>query len=438
MKPKTWGSRWLVASVGLLALAAPGCMTGGGYPMQGPVYSPGMQAYGNQPYGPGMAYRGGPIQQVGYQPGASTLPPPVTSEGNGYHPMPSGVRPGPGMVYAGPTAGMPLPLPGQPPQNPDPPVPRELIKSVMPPYVIEPPDTVHVEVLKAIPKPPYRVEPLDVLLVTVPETLPGQPINGTFMVSPDGLISLGYSYGIVRVAGLALDQVPVAIKLVLKSKLNDPQVSVALASFRGQASLRGDFMLAQDGTISLGTYGCVPLAGLTLPQARAVLEKHLSNWLLNPEVSINVTGYNSKVYYVIFDGAGFGQQIYRFPITGNETVLDAIANLQGLPAVASQRRIWLARPAPMNQGCYTILPVNWEVITQAGDTATNWQLFPGDRIYVDGDPWIKCDNTIAKVMAPIERVLGITLLGTSVWSNVHFATQNFNNNNGTAFIPVTR
>lgn len=424
---ETRGKGWSYASLGLMAaLVAPGCTTATPYGMQG---QPMMQQGYMQPNGQVMNQRG-QIQQVNYQPG--TLPPPMTTGLPVNGPMMMG-----GPVLGGPVVGMPPGMQGQPLHaQPNPPMPRELIKSVMPPYVIEPPDTVFIELIRAIPKPPYRVEPLDVLVVNVAETLPNQPIAGTFVVSPDGTINLGFSYGMVRVAGLTLEQVVAAVKLVLRSKLNDPQVGVGLGQFRGTGTLRGDFMLGQDGTVTLGSYGSVPLAGLTLAQAKAAIEKHLSNWLLNPEISINVSGFNSKVYYVIFDGAGFGQQIYRFPITGNETVLDAIANLQGLPAVSSQRRIWLARPAPAGCGQYQILPIDWEVITQAGATDTNWQLFPGDRIFVDGDPWIKADNNIAKVMAPIERVLGITLLGTTTYWNLRNAFQNQNNGGGTNFVPI--
>ena len=87
--------------------------------------------------------------------------------------------------------------------------------------------------------------------------------------------------------------------------------------------------------------------------------------------------------------------------------------INGLPPVSSKRRIWLARPTPVQHGCYEILPVNWEAITEAGSTETNWQIFPGDRVYVKADPLITLDNTLAKVLSPIERVFGATLLGSA-------------------------
>ncbi len=182
-----------------------------------------------------------------------------------------------------------------------------------------------------------------------------------------------------------------------------------------------------DGTISLGSYGSVYVAGMSLGQAKCIIEKHLSEYLLNPQIAIDVFAYNSKVYYVIFDGAGFGQQVYRLPVTGNETVLDAIGFVQGLAPVSSKQRIWLARPSPANNGCNQILPVDWNAITQAGSTGTNYQLFPGDRVYVSADCLITFDNYLSKVLAPVERLLGVTFLGASTAQSF----QNLRNGTGT-------
>ena len=88
-------------------------------------------------------------------------------------------------------------------------------------------------------------------------------------------------------------------------------------------------------------------------------------------------GYNSKVYYVIFDGGGYGQQLYRLPVTGNETVLDAISQLNGLPSFASLKEIWVARPAPDDACCDQVLPVDWAAITDRGATATNYRARTG-------------------------------------------------------------
>jgi len=363
-------------------------------------------------------------------------------------PAPSPGMPMPGApVYGMPTPAMPLPGPGATPGHgpggpPLPPpgfLPTEKQKTSHPPYVIEPPDILLLNPIRLVPRPPYMVGPFDVLLVRLAQPLPNQPLDGTFTIAPDGTINLGYNHGLVRAGGLTIEEVEKAIRAQLSRSagLKEPQVAVGLVQYRGIQQTRGQHLVRQDGTIDLGSYGCVHVAGLTLAQAKVAIERHLGPHLLDPEVSVDVLAYNSKVYYVIFDGAGYGMAVYRFPITGNETVLDAVAQIQGLPAVASLRKMWVARPAPPNHPCMQILPVDWLAITQGGVTTTNYQLFPGDRLYVQSDCLIRTDNVLAKIFAPVERILGLGLLAGSV-GNVFRSNGNGGNGTGTAFIAPIR
>src|SRR5206468_3197923 len=119
------------------------------------------------------------------------------------------------------------------------------------------------------------------------------------------------------------------------------EVSVGLAQSRAVQQIRGEHLVRPDGTIGLGVYGNVRVVGLTLSQAKETIEAHLSQFLQRPEVSVDVSGFNSSVYYVITDRPGQGELVVRLPVTGNETVLDAMAQIYGLPATASKKRIWL-------------------------------------------------------------------------------------------------
>src|SRR5437763_13568132 len=132
-----------------------------------------------------------------------------------------------------------------------------------------------------------------------------------------------------------------------------------------------------------------------------------------PRTPEEVATSTCRCYYRITAGGGFRQASYRFPTSGNETVLDAIANSQALPPVASKRRIQVARPAPCGNGCFQVLPVDWRAITEGGQTCTNYQLFPGDRVFIHADRLIAFDNSLSKIYATIERTLGLVLLGTS-------------------------
>ena len=292
-------------------------------------------------------------------------------------------------------------------------LPRELNKVNHPDYVIEPPDVLLINAVRLVPRPPYRFGPLDTLLIQARGAFQTEPIAGEYVIEPDGRVNLGTRYGSVAVSGMTVEEARAAVQAQLKEILADPTAYVAPLRTRPLQQIAGEHIVRPDGQVSLGTYGLVRVCGMTTQQARQAIEAHLQQYLQDPEVSVDVMSYNSKLYYVIFDGGGIGQQVYRLPVTGNDTVLDAIGQVNGLSPVSSKHHIWVARPAP--SGCAPqVLPVDWVGITTEGRTDTNYQLFPGDRIYVKANVMVTVDTFLARFLSPLERVLGFTLLGSGV------------------------
>jgi polysaccharide biosynthesis/export protein len=189
--------------------------------------------------------------------------------------------------------------------------------------------------------PDYIVEPPDILLVEVLEALPGQPIKGERLVRPDGTISLAW-YGDIQVSGLTIIQIKEAIVAQLRKHLGDKALG----------------LVRQDGD------RLIPV------------EPRDSS-----RVFVDVSSYNSKVYYVQGDIAKPG----RLPITGNETVLDAINYAGGLLRSPEKTTVVLVRPSP-KRTLAQALPVDLEAIIRKGDVATNYQLLPNDRLVVYGPP----------------------------------------------------
>ena len=197
-----------------------------------------------------------------------------------------------------------------------------------------------------------------------------------------------------------------------------------------------EYAVRPDGTVYLGIYGEVSVAGYTLKQAAQAVREHLAKRAfaesagIDPEsllLVMDVTQYNSKRFYVIFDGAGLGEQVIPQPITGSETVLDAVAAVNGLPSVASKRNIWVARRTPHPDCPEQILVVDWVGITQHGLTTTNYQIMPGDRVYVKAQRLVTIDNTLIRVFAPIEKLFGVTLLGASTVNQLQGRGTGFGN-----------
>jgi polysaccharide biosynthesis/export protein len=288
-------------------------------------------------------------------------------------------------------------------------VPRELCKTVLPAYIIEPPDILVIDAIHVVPRPPYRLRTLDVIAIQVQGVPNDMPISGTFPIEPGGMVRLGAQYGAVHVAELTVEQAEEAIHQHLLQFVKEPVVTVSLAEMATKQQIAGQHLVGPDGTVTLGSYGSVRVVGMTLMQAKYAIEQYLSQFLDNPEVSLDVFAYNSKVYYIVTQGAGLGDAVYRFPVTGNETVLDAISQINGLNFNCS-KRIWIARPTDV-PGQAQILPVEWDAITSQAYANTNYQLMPGDRLFVAEDKLVAFDTGIGKVTAPLERIMGFSMLG---------------------------
>ena len=290
-------------------------------------------------------------------------------------------------------------------------VPTEKAKTTLATYVIEPPDILLLEAIKVVPKSPYRFEPLDTVQVLAPGAVAEVPLSNQYTLDPAGTIDLGPSWGgKVKLSGLTAEEARDQIIEQLKAYLVEPQVSVTLLAAAGQQQISDQHLVGPDGRVNLGTYGSVYVAGLTLVEARQAIENQLAKFLEEPKVSVDVFAYNSKVYYIISEGAGNGDTLTRVPITGNETVLDAISQVQGLTRFSS-KNIWIARPSPGGATCDQVLPVNWKEITQGAATATNYQLLPGDRVFIAEDRLLAFDGVINRLTQPFERMFGFALLG---------------------------
>ncbi len=197
------------------------------------------------------------------------------------------------------------------------------------------------------PRPEYIVEPPDMLIVEVLEALPGRPISGERLVRPDGRISLGF-YGEVPVAGLTLPQIKERLVLHLRKWLSDE------------------------------------ILGLLQIDEETNLVKRDSNGRIvvkdpreNDRVFVDVTAYNSQHYYVLGE-VWFPR---RLPYTGGDTVLDLLEYAGGLLQTADKSKIRLIRSYPKGSPA-RVLPVDYEEIAMGTDSSTNYQILPNDRLVI--------------------------------------------------------
>ena len=170
--------------------------------------------------------------------------------------------------------------------------------------------------------------------------------------------------------------------------------------FNSPVRLSGDQTVQQDGTIELGQYGRLQVMGKSAAeiqtQVTSIIEgietrKFQANVALasytpgqsRPQptadygVGVRLVNQDSALFYVMGEVNSPGS----YPLVGHETVLDAIIAAGGLSDRSNDHKIIITRPQLPGEP-RIILPVCFQQILQLGDVSTNYQLLPGDRIYV--------------------------------------------------------
>ena len=170
--------------------------------------------------------------------------------------------------------------------------------------------------------------------------------------------------------------------------------------FNSPVRLPGDQTVQQDGTIELGQYGRLQVMGKSAEEIQAQVSSMISGietskfeatvaqasympGQTKPQsnvdygVAVRLVNQDSALFYVMGEVNSPGS----YPLVGHETVLDAIIAAGGLSGNANDHKIIVTRPQLPGRP-RVILPACYQQILQMGDVTTNYQLMPGDRIYV--------------------------------------------------------
>jgi polysaccharide export outer membrane protein len=135
--------------------------------------------------------------------------------------------------------------------------------------------------------------------------------------------------------------------------------------------LSGIFDIGTDGTISFPLVGSIVANGLTAAELTAVIREKLTAVIIEPEVNVQVLRNNSKKY-TILGGCG---RTGEFPLVGEVTVLDALANCGGFKEFANLKKIYVLRGSKQ-------LKFNYRDVIRGKNMDQNVTLENGDRIVV--------------------------------------------------------
>jgi len=164
----------------------------------------------------------------------------------------------------------------------------------------------------------------------------------------------------------------------------------------------GEYTINKEGKIQYEFAGDVVLAGFTKDQAIDVLAKKLSIYIIKPEINLKITGYNSKIVYVVGEVARPG----RIPMHGDTiTVRDALLEA-GLPLIGSAATDSASIFTPAASGKVDRKKVNVEALLYKGDLRENYILRPGDCLYVPATFLAKAMRAISPVTQPVSEIAG--------------------------------
>jgi polysaccharide export outer membrane protein len=130
-----------------------------------------------------------------------------------------------------------------------------------------------------------------------------------------------------------------------------------------------------DGKISLPLVNDIQAAGLTPMQLGKLIHDKLQKYIEDPQVTVVVTGVNSRLVYLVGEVARAGS----FPLIPKMTILQALSAAGGLGEFADAKGIYVLRNS---DGKPKRIPFNYKEALKGEHPEQNIELQPGDTIVV--------------------------------------------------------
>lgn len=133
------------------------------------------------------------------------------------------------------------------------------------------------------------------------------------------------------------------------------------------------YIVRPDGKISFPLVGEMDTTGLTLDQFQAKLTEAYSEYIVNPQIALNIVKLGTTRVYVL----GQVKQPGMFELEKSHRVLDALGAAHGFTDKAAKKNIFLVR-AGSNKA--ERLDIN--AYLRSGDQKYNMELQEGDSLYI--------------------------------------------------------
>ena len=158
----------------------------------------------------------------------------------------------------------------------------------------------------------------------------------------------------------------------------------------------GQFVINNEGNIQYEFLGDLNVVGLTKDQVKKTLAEKLSEFIIDPEITVKIVGYNSKIIYVVGEVGRPGKILMQGDtMTAHEALIEA-----GLPLLSANTKAGRVI-TPSSTGAPIIRKVNVDKLLYRGDLRENLVMQPGDTLYVPPTFLAKTMRIIQPVAQPI-------------------------------------
>lgn len=169
----------------------------------------------------------------------------------------------------------------------------------------------------------------------------------------------------------------------------------------------GIFPVNQEGKIQYKFAGDIVVTGLNKKELEEKIKNTISTYIINPNVSVTILDYKSKVIYVLGEVGAPGKYFMR---AESMPVREAVV-LAGLPTLsAAMRRCRLITPD--KTGKAKVKSVDLYSLLYGGDLTKNVDMHAGDVLYVPATVMAKVMRVISPVTAPLATA-GAAATGTT-------------------------
>lgn len=156
------------------------------------------------------------------------------------------------------------------------------------------------------------------------------------------------------------------------------------------------FVVRPDGTVSFPLVGIIHAEGMTVSQFTDVLQQGLSQYIVNPDVSVNITKLGRMRVYVF----GEVRKPGAVELEKGHTIIDAIGAAQGFTRDTAKKKIFLIHQDQPK----SLIPINLNNMLKTGDMSQNVTLREGDILYLTKNHRIDFARDIAPIFSSIYMI----------------------------------